>query len=60
MDEKTKTYFEAMYNTTIKNYTDRLGNPIYQVKEIRKLEDCVEVELNDRDNTILQFRVSIK
>ena len=60
MDEKTQMYFEAMYNNYLRNYTDRMGNLIYQIKEIKKLEDCVEIELNDRDNTILQYRVTVK
>ena len=56
--QKNTEYLEALHNMLLKNLTDRLGNPIYQVKDIKMLEDCVEVQLNDRDNTILQYRVT--
>ena len=55
----SEDYNDSLYNIIIKNFTDRLGNCVYQIKSITKKDDCVEVILNDSAQTKLKFTAEV-
>ena len=62
MDEESQCQLEALYNMLLKNLTDRMGEPIRQIKSIAKLEDRVEVikyAMNGKGYMTLHFSVKI-